>query len=203
MPNGPRAPRSRTPQIWPALSKSTSLVGFRRTIRFCFSPARRLQKDPERFDLTQWARDQQFANDVTLQIAISDKAGILTASNLGLSSTPTSISDREHFRAPLETDRDELFISKPVMGRVSGKWSIHRTRRINAADGSFSGIITVAIDPYYLAGFYESMDLSKRGMVLLAGLDGIVRARVSGAAHTVGQSINAGTLFKRHAQASS
>src|SRR4029450_13662139 len=36
-----------------------------------------LAKDPERFDLTQWARDHQFANNVALQIAISDKNGIL------------------------------------------------------------------------------------------------------------------------------
>lgn len=162
-----------------------------------------LAKDPERFDLTQWARDQQFANDVTLQIAVSDKDGILTASNLGLSPTPTSIRDREHFRAHLENDRDELFISKPVMGRVSGKWSIHLTRRLSAPDGSFSGIITVAIDPYYLAGFYESVDLRTKGMVLLAGLDGIVRARVSGSTQTVGQSISSGALFKRLTQASS
>src|SRR5262245_47298330 len=36
------------------------------------------------FDLMQWAQDQEFANDVSLQIAIADKTGILTASNLPL-----------------------------------------------------------------------------------------------------------------------
>ena len=156
-----------------------------------------LASDPARFDLKQWAHDQNFANDVTLQIAIADKTGILTASNLPLSSDPTSIRDREHFRVHVGIDRDELYISKPVMGRVSGKWSIHLSRRISAADGSFSGIITIAIDPYYLGRFYELVDLNRNGMVLLAGLDGIVRARVSGALQTVGQSIRNGMLFKR------
>jgi diguanylate cyclase (GGDEF)-like protein len=154
-------------------------------------------RDPTGFSLKQWAHDQNFANDVTLQIAIADKTGILTASNLPLSPKPTSIRDREHFRVHADTARDELYISKPVMGRISGKWSIHLSRRISADDGSFLGIITIAIDPYYLGRFYESVDLNRNGMVLLAGLDGIVRARVSGASQTVGQSIRNGMLFKR------
>jgi diguanylate cyclase (GGDEF)-like protein len=158
-------------------------------------------RDGDRFDLSQWARDQKFVTDVTMQIAISDKAGILTASNLPLSSTPTSIRDREHFRTHIDSDRDELFISPPVMGRVSGKWSIHLSRRISDADGAFAGIITIAIDPSYLASFYESVDLKSNGMVLLAGLDGIVRARVSRGPQVVGQSIKAGMLFKRLAEA--
>jgi diguanylate cyclase (GGDEF)-like protein len=158
-------------------------------------------REGERFDLAQWAYDQKFVNDVTMQIAISDKTGILTASNLPLAATPTSIRDREHFRTHIDSDRDELFISQPVLGRVSGKWSIHLSRRISGPDGSFSGIITIAIDPYYLASFYESVDLKNHGMVLLAGLDGIVRARVSRGPQIVGQSIRAGTLFKRLALA--
>ena len=159
------------------------------------------EKEPRQFNLKRWASEQKFANDVTLQIAIADKNGILTASNLDLSPTPTSIADREHFRVHQSTDRDELFISQPVMGRISEKWSIHLSRRTNRTDGSFSGIITIAIDPYYLASFYESIDVSKKGMVLLVGLDGIVRARVSGGSQTVGQSIKSGTLFKRLAHA--
>jgi len=38
-------------------------------------------REGDRFDLAQWAHDQRFVNDVTMQIAISDKTGILTASN--------------------------------------------------------------------------------------------------------------------------
>ena len=154
-------------------------------------------------NLAQWASDQRFANDVTLQIAIANKDGILTASNLPLGPIPTSIQDREHFRVHSETGNDELFISKPVIGRVSGKPSVHLSRRISAPDGSFSGIITIAIDPYYLARFYKLVDVGKKGMVLLAGLDGIVRARVANGAQTVGQSIKSGMLFRRLAQATS
>src|SRR5262245_19862050 len=154
-------------------------------------------KDPQHFDLMQWTREQQFATDVTLQLATTDKHGLLTGSNLGMPSTPTNLSDREHFRVHADSDRDELFISKPVLGRVSGKWSIQLSRRLNAPDGSFDGVVILSIDPYHLASFYESIDINTEGVVVLVGLDGIVRARVSADGRTVGQTMVGSTLFRR------
>jgi diguanylate cyclase (GGDEF)-like protein len=159
--------------------------------------------DPKGFDLTRWAHEQQVATGVTLQIATTDKAGMLTGSNLGMPATPMDLSDREHFRAHADTDRDELFISKPVLGRNSGKWSIQLSRRINAADGSFEGVVILSIDPNYLASFYESIDVHSDGMVLLVGLDGVVRARVASGDRVVGQSLITSTLFTRVAKANS
>src|SRR5262249_34712425 len=160
-------------------------------------------KDPQHFDLARWAREQQFATDVTLQIATTDKRGLLTGSNLGMPSTLTDLSDRDHFRVHADSDRDELFISKPVLGRVSGKWSIQLSRRLNAPDGSFAGVVILSIDPYYLASFYESIDINTEGVVILVGLDGIVRARVSREGRTVGQTMVASTLFSRLAESPS
>jgi diguanylate cyclase (GGDEF)-like protein len=160
-------------------------------------------KNLQDFDLAQWSRDQHFATDVTLQIATTDKDGILTGSNLGMPAERTDLSDREHFRVHADSDRDELFISKPTLGRVSGKWSIQLSRRVTAADGSFAGVVIVSIDPSYLASFYESIDTNKNGMVFLAGLDGIVRARLASGNQEVGQSLKNSTLFKRLAESSS
>src|SRR5438477_3076624 len=57
-----------------------------------------ITKDPEHFDLVRWSREQQFATDVTLQLATIDKSGILSGSNLGMPPGVTDLSDREHFR---------------------------------------------------------------------------------------------------------
>jgi diguanylate cyclase (GGDEF)-like protein len=160
-------------------------------------------KDPQHFNLAQWSREQQFATDVTLQLATTDKRGMLTGSNLGMPSTRTDLSDREHFRVHADSDRDELFISKPVLGRVSGKWSIQLSRRLNAPDGSFDGVVILSIDPYYLASFYDSIDINTQGTVILVGLDGIVRARVSGEGRTVGQTMVGSTLFRYLAESPS
>ena len=53
------------------------------------------------------------------------------------------------------------------------------SRRLNAPDGSFAGVLIVSLDPYYLARFYETVDLGPGGTVMLVGRDGVVRARVS------------------------
>src|SRR4051812_31382284 len=161
-----------------------------------------IAKSPQ-LDLAQWTREQQFSTDVTLQLATADKDGILTDSNLGMPAGRTDLSDREHFRVHADSNRDELFISRPVLGRVSGKWSIQLSRRINALDGSFAGVVILSLDPSYLSSFYESIDVNKNGMVFLVGMDGIVRARVSGGDRTVGQSIKVSTLFRRLAESDS
>ena len=159
-------------------------------------------RDPQQFDLVRWAQEQKFATEVSLQIVIIDKHGMLAGTTLGMPRSPMDLSDREHFRVHVDAARDELFISKPVLGRVSGQWSIQLSRRLTAADGSFAGVILVAIDPYYLANFYDSIDVRRDGMVLLAGLDGIVRARVSAGNRNVGESIASGAMFRHLTRAS-
>jgi hypothetical protein len=159
--------------------------------------------DPSGFNLIKWANDQKFSTDAALQIVILNKNGLLAATTLGMPKKPMDLSDREHFRVHIHDGRDYLFISKPVLGRLSHKWSLQMSRRIFNPDGSFGGVILVSIDPYYLVRFYDSIDVDKRGMVLLAGLDGVIRARISTYDRTIGQSIKSGELFKHLAKAPS
>ena len=132
-------------------------------------------RDPGRFDLNSWARDRPFLNEQTLQISIIDRAGWLVQSNLGPPPKPVDLSDREHFRVHLNSTQDRLFISKPVLGRVSNRYSVQFTRKIIGIDGDFLGVVVVSLDPYYLARFYESLEIG-RGFIMLVGLDGVMRA---------------------------
>jgi two-component system, sensor histidine kinase len=159
--------------------------------------------DPDRFNLANWAHQQHFVSDLAVQVAIVDKNGLLRDSNLSGASRYLDLSDRDHFRVHMNTSRDELYISTPVIGRVSNRWSLQLSRRISAANGSFLGVVVVSIDPYNLSNFYESIDTKEHGAVFLVGLDGVVRARASGTDLTVGQSLAMSTLFDRLAQADS
>ena len=49
--------------------------------------------------------------------------------------TPTNIIDREFFQTHRQSDTHKLLISEPVLGRVSGRWAITLTRRLNKTDG--------------------------------------------------------------------
>lgn len=84
-----------------------------------------------------------------LQVAMADAEGILTWSSVP-NWVPVSIADREHFRIH-KAGRQEMFISAPVLGRASGKWSIQLTRPIWGKDGGFAGIAVVSLDPLLLS----------------------------------------------------
>jgi diguanylate cyclase (GGDEF)-like protein len=132
-------------------------------------------KDIKGFDLAEWTWQAGITADVVIQFAIIDGDGKLRASSLG-PVKPIDLSDREHFRVHVDSSVDDVFISKPVTGRNSGKASIQLSRRILMADGTFAGVILASVDPAQLARFYQSINIGKDGAVNLIGLDGFVRA---------------------------
>jgi len=116
-------------------------------------------------------------NDLIIQASVIDARGIMTYSPQPLSTPPLDLSDREHFRVHLTPGVDRLFVSKPLVGRVSKKWSIQFTRKIINRDGSFGGVLVLSVDPEYFSGYFRTIDLGKDGAITLVGMDRVVRAR--------------------------
>lgn len=53
-----------------------------------------------------------------------------------------SFADREYFQYARDHSDAQLVISRPVLGRLTGKWSVSLSRRINTPDGRFNGIVS-------------------------------------------------------------
>ena len=128
------------------------------------------------------------------QVGIIDAKGIYALANLPITSK-LDLSDREHFKVHVASDTGTMFISKPVMGRASGKWSIQLTRRINLANGDFGGVVVVSIDPGYFTRFYGDLQLGTDAMAALYGVDGIARARIVGDVAEYGTNASASPVF--------
>jgi diguanylate cyclase (GGDEF)-like protein len=150
-------------------------------------------RDGTRYDWNDVIRRTYAIDDQTLQIAVIDAQGILAASSLGLpSGTKVDLSDREHFRVHKQSELDSLFISKPVIGRASKKWSIQLTRRITKQDGRFGGVVVASLDPSHLSRTYNALSLGESGGLALIGTDDIIRAGAGFYASAIGQSLREG-----------
>ena len=133
-------------------------------------------KDWENYQLAVMSND--VLSEIIVQVAIIDAQGIMRASSAIKDSviTPIDLSDREHYRAHLNTDEDRLYISRPVLGRASNKWSVQLTRRFLTPDGNFGGVVVASLNPAHFAEFYEKIDLGSSTSISMIGADGVVRS---------------------------
>ena len=115
-------------------------------------------------------------SETAFQVAIIDAEGYLSFSSLTQSTERVYLGDREHFSVHRAGNGDKLFVSRPVKGRVSGKWSIQFSRPI-FRDGRFSGVIVLSVDPGYFVRFYQKVDLRTQGVVAMLRDTGEVMAR--------------------------
>lgn len=173
-----------------------------RTIRGADQTVLFLKSEYERqgrsIDIPQYVSEGRFSSQPFVLMGVIDEEGIFAVSNQ-VPFVPSNLGDREHFRVHKDIDSKQLFISKPVLGRSSGKWSIQMTRRVNKPDGSFGGVVVISMDPFYFTEFYKELDIGKKASVTLIGDDGIVRARQSGPDSEIGQDVRKSTLMEQAA----
>ena len=113
---------------------------------------------------------------------------------------PANFSDRESFKTHQRRDSNAMLISPPVLGLVSGRWAITLTRRHNRPDGSFGGVVHIAIEPRYLTELFETTTLGGSDVMSLVLENGMTLARRRGAAMEFGENIAKSELIAQHAE---
>ncbi len=157
--------------------------------------------DPAHFELQRWAKASHLVTDLTFQVSIIDRSGFLAASSSGPLNRPINLYDREHFQIQMNASTDGIFISKPLIGRESGKWSVQFSRKLLDADGAFSGVVVVSLDPFWLTQFYDSINIGQ-GVLMLVGTDQVVRAWAPMNQQAIGFKIADTALFSLAASSS-
>jgi PAS domain S-box-containing protein len=150
-------------------------------------------ENPSEYRIPEWLEQSPILSGLLFQAVMIDPDGIMRFTTLGGSGL--DLSDRPHFRHHLDPAAPQPFISAPLLGRVSKKWSIQFTRRLTLKDGSFGGVAVISLDPFQLSKFFESLDLGEGGFAVVAGRDGIVRARAPLDEQMLGRDLRDAALF--------
>jgi diguanylate cyclase (GGDEF)-like protein len=159
------------------------------------------QANPEIGEFAYWVGNAKFKNDLAAQFALADARGQVQFSSIGPVASTVDISDRAHFRVHQEAIEDNLHVSVPLIGRVSGKLTINLTRRIAAPDGSFGGIIIASLDIAKLQQFSSAIDVGAGGAISLIGTDRIIRLRSTHhglSSDFIGKTLDSPELFRHY-----
>ncbi|MCF8161328.1 MAG: two-component sensor histidine kinase, partial [Polaromonas sp.] len=165
-------------------------------IRFIKS---RYQELGDKLDLTALTEQGVIDAEIFPQVGIIDAKGIYRLANRPVTGK-IDLTDRAHFKVHVEATSDALFVSQPVLGRATGKWSIQLTRRISSPNADFAGVVVVSIDPGYFTRFYRELKLGNQGVMALYGLDGVARARNVGLREEFGGEASNSPVFTRIAE---
>ncbi len=135
------------------------------------------ERDGPSVDLSPWIDRVDRLQVLAAQIAMTDRAGAVTMSNLRPVTERIDLSDRAHFRRFADHPEDVLHVGPPVLGRASKLWTVQFVRMLRDRQGGFDGILVVSVPPAGLLRFAAPVDLGRRGTVSVIGLDGVLRAR--------------------------
>lgn len=129
-------------------------------------------------------------------VAILDEKGNILKSNLRLlPEAEPNFSDKEYFYFH-QTQKDQLYISKPIVFSITKKAVIVFSRRIDKPDGSFGGTVTVQVEPSTFMQFYANANLKEDEIISLIAPDGITYARRRGSRESFGEDISKSELFQ-------
>lgn len=96
--------------------------------------------------LQSWLAKLIAGNSVAVQLGVVDLDGRLLASNIAVPTAPIDLSDREHIKVHLHGARIGLFISEPLIGRVSNVRTIQVSKIARVPGKEREVILVVSLD---------------------------------------------------------
>ena len=111
------------------------------------------------------------------EIRVTDATGAVVLGHGVTPETQVSYADRDFFIAHRAQDDQQTRASKLVFGRIAGTWITVFSRRYNAPDGRFAGVVTAAVPAAYFRGLLSGLRLGPHGIALIRDQDMAMIAR--------------------------
>jgi diguanylate cyclase (GGDEF)-like protein/PAS domain S-box-containing protein len=106
-------------------------------------------------------------------------------------------SDRDWFAAQRDRPEVGLFVSKPLVSKITGGWILSFSRRYRTPTGKFAGAVTAAVPLVYFQRLLEELDVGRHGVAVLRDENfGLITRYpvVTGAAGKVGSQQGSDTM---------
>ena len=119
--------------------------------------------------MTDFLRRQQERLPMTDSLRIADAAGEIVSGSDKALPGGVSIIDRDYFVRLKAANDNPLALSKPVLGKISGKWVVIFSRRLTPPGQAFQGVVFAAVPIEWFENIFARLDIGPHGVVVLRG----------------------------------
>ena len=131
------------------------------------------ERNPGGFDYSALQRRAASVSDLISQLQMVDSRGRVIATTQR-DVMDSDLSGRRYF----EAHRSDTSLGPLITGpfQANGSWFLNMSRRLNGDHGTFGGVVVASYDLNALTRDMNQADLGPRGLIMLVGRNGIVRA---------------------------
>lgn len=134
-------------------------------------------------------------DEMVYQLFFIDRDGYLAYSSLG-PSPRNFLGDRDYFQALAADPRTPFVVTPPVLGRLTGKWSIQIAHAV-WADGKFIGVVAIAVSPEQWTARLSKFEDGPNHVLTLLSAQGVYLLRTRAPSQSYGQKVPADRPFLR------
>ena len=136
--------------------------------------------DPD-WNLSRWLDESAFLRGLGIKVTLVDRFGAARTSSSADKAGADKAGQTEHSRRSMHLRLPDTGFHLPASGdayfdHVTGTWSVEVARPILGDDGEFQGVAIISIAPEKLVRFFDGADLGRKGIAVLVGQDGRIRA---------------------------
>ncbi len=130
-------------------------------------------------------------------LTVLDATGGRITAGRNAAGDPFNVADRAFFEYHRSHADRGVQVGDVIHSRADGQWCFTVSRRVDAADGRFAGVVMARISVAFLQGFYRSFSAGREGLISLASMKGTIIARTDATDVNVGADVSGGPIFRR------
>jgi Cache domain len=110
------------------------------------------------------------------EMGLTDKDGNAIVKSLVPHPLGMNYRERDYFLFLSRHNTRDAFIGQPVKSKVDGSVNITVSRRVNAKDGSFAGIVVTSVSMNFFRKLFETVQFKSGGFISLVADNGMLLA---------------------------